>query len=232
MLVKEAIGEVLEFLLGLPRDPLMSEIKSVATTMHSLRDPKYEYVRVRPRKDRDKERDGDKRSSVAGSIVVSKKAHRDSTTARSVAPSDSASQADAQSNATAIELPLPDSTATSPLLRTSSAVALASRTSPSSIQTPTTLQPYLESEAGDATSTMTATQPDNQIEEKKEWIGPKEESGKVPDEPEDSQTPKPIEKIPSESAGKDAASTFATLDGKPIRAIDFPIPKLTCYRTL
>ena len=168
----------------------MSDNKSAATM--STRDSKYEVLRVRPRKDKDRDKDSDKRSSIAGTGGIIVRKHRDSTTSRSIAPSDSASQAcaETQSQGTT-DAPSPDSETTLPLLRASSAVSLTSRTSPSSIQTPAALQAYLESEAGDTESTVTQDKPTANHEAKKEWIGPPEGTSTMSDEAEDSTTPRP-----------------------------------------
>ena len=176
----------------------------------SNRDSKYEVVRVRPRKDRDRDKDSDKRSSIAGTGGIIVKKHRDSTTTRSIAPSDSASQACTESQYQAAnDTPSPDSTATSPLLRTSSAVSLTSRTSPSSIQTPAALQPYLESEAGDTSSAVTQEKPTTHDEAKNDLIEQTEEFGTDLNEPDDSATPRPSRKAPSEIKSKKPGSRSA-----------------------
>ena len=201
----------------------MSEAKSISTM--STRDSKYDYIR-RPRKDKDKDRDSDKRSSIAGTGGIIVKKHRDSTTSRSVAPSDSASQACTETpSQPPNDRSSPESTATSPLLRTNSAVSLTSRTPLSSIQTPAALQPYLESEAGDIVSVAAQGISTISDEAKKEWIGPLEEVGKIHGDSESSVTPKPARRAPSETKGKGPDSKpSASPDGKPVVLIPKACP--------
>lgn len=180
----------------------MFDTKSLASM--SSRDTKYEIVRPRPKKDKDRDRDSDKRSSIAstGGIIV--KRSRESATTKSSVISDLASQVgtDTLSNAT-YETQSSESSFTSPLSRTSSAVSLTSRTSPSAIQTPLALQPYLESESGEVPTTVVPEMSTAVDDTAKEWIGPKEDTGKTPDELEDSSTPKPMRRVSPEAKGKE-----------------------------
>lgn len=181
----------------------------------STRDAKYDYVRARPRKDKDK--DSDKRSSIAssGGIIVRK--HRDSTTSKSVAPSESASQSWAGSQSQSPDASSPESTTTSPSLRNGSAVSSTSCPPLSSIETPAALQPYLEYEAGDEKPSLSHESSTNTKAAEGEWIGPFERFDNVYDDSESSVTPKPMRRATSETGGKrpNPRST-ASPDGKPV----------------
>lgn len=181
----------------------------------STRDSKYDCIRVRPRKDKDK--DSDKRSSIAGTGGIIVKKHRDSTTARSVAPSDSASQVctDAHSQLPG-DASSSDKTATSTLLRHSSAAPVASRPPLSSIQTPAALQPFLESEGGDSASLTLQEFSTSSNEVKQESIGPIEEVENPHDDPKNSITPRPMRRAPSKTKEREPDSrSSVSLDGKP-----------------
>lgn len=183
----------------------------------STRDGKYDYVRVRPRKDKDRDRDSEKRSSIAGTGGIIVKKHRDSTTSKSVAPSDSASQSCTETQ------PQPPNDAPSPpesadassSLRTSSATSLTSRPPLSSIRTPAALQPFLEKEAGDSSSLAAQQNPASTSEVKSEWIGPAEEIDGIYDDSENAATPKPMRRAPSETKGNGPAPrSSASAEGK------------------
>ena len=139
---------------------------------------KYEYVRYRKTKDKDKEKD--RRSSTASSIIV-----RKSNKVGSAGETTSHGQSDTQSIATIEQLPpLPESESTSPILRTSSNASHGSRVSPSQVQTPASLQPYLESDAGESDVG------DSVLEGSREWIGPPPGSSPPPAETSEAVTPK------------------------------------------
>lgn len=147
---------------------------------------KYEYVRYRKAKDKDKERDG--RSTAAGSVIV-RKTHKDSSSTKGIASGETASQAplDTQSIAAIDQLPpLPESESTSPILRTTSNVSHGSRASPSQVPTPASLQPYLESDAGESDFGTG----DSVLEGSREWIGPRPEHSLSRSETPEAVTPK------------------------------------------
>ena len=190
------------------------------------KDPKFEYVRVRARKDRDKDRDKDNRSdtrSVAESNIttIRDRKHRSSFSSSQRDLTETSTQA---SSATYQDLPLEQlpalpeteesegaSTATSPLVRTSSnASNPTTRLSPQSIKTSVKLQPYLESEPDISSSISMA----KSMSESQEWIGPRVDTAMSADDPLDSMTPTPRpKKDPLEFAGsvltkKDSDASF------------------------
>ena len=176
----------------------------------STRDSKYDYIRVRPRKDKDK--DSDKRSSIAGTGGLIVKKHRDSTTSRSVAPSDSASQTCTETQSQmSNDASSPDLPSTPSALRNPPSVPLNSCPPLSSIQTPAALQPYLESEAGAPATLASHGMSMSTNEAKKEWVGPVDEIEKAYDDFENSVTPKPMRRAPSETKGRapDARSSIS-----------------------
>jgi len=159
----------------------------------SFRDPKYEFVRVRSKKDKD--RHGDSRS-VGGS--TSSRKHRSSAGSSQGGHKDDASQI---TTSTYQDLsldqlpPLPeervngDSASTSPLMRTTSNTsAPTSQVSLSSIHTPASIRPYLESECDDSASTITTP---TSTADPRELIGPETEADINEDEPSNTQTPTP-----------------------------------------
>ena len=171
----------------------------------SSRDTKgYNVFQVRPNRGKDRDKDSDKRSSIHGSGGLVVKKHRESTTSRSVAPSDSASQLcdDTHSQATNDTFS-PDSTKSSPLLRTSSAVSLPSRTSPASIQTPAALQPYLESEIDEVTGLTIQESSDDNDDTVRGPVGRSHEVNWAAEEPDDSATPRPKRRTQSDTKQKE-----------------------------
>jgi len=158
----------------------------------SFRDPKYEFVRVRSKKDKDKHGD----SRIVGGSTSSRK-HRSSAGSNHGGHKDDASQI---STSTYQDLsldqlpPLPeesvngDSASTSPIMRTTSNTsASASQVSLSSIHTPASVRPYLESECDDSASTITTP---TSTADPREFIGP-ETVADVNDESSNVQTPTP-----------------------------------------
>ncbi|KAL9126308.1 MAG: hypothetical protein Q9217_004620 [Psora testacea] len=185
-----------------------------------LKDPRYEYVRSRPRKEKDRDHERETRS-VGGSsttTTIRDRKHRNSITSNPTGSSETASQASAtlyQDMPLEQLPPLPEteesesaSTATSPIVRTNSNITNpTSRNSPSQIDTPAKLQPYLESVC-DTASTTTAT---NQKSDSEEWIGPNPDAASS-SHPLDSLTPTPK---PSNSIGSAGSVTAYQVPEQP-----------------
>ena len=191
----------------------------------SARDSKYEVFRVRPGRGKDRDKDSDKRSSIHGTGGIIVKKHRESTTSRSIAPSDSASQlCDDTHSQASNDTFLPDSATSSPLLRTSSAVSLPSRTSPSSIQTPAALQPYLESETDELAGTVVEESLDENDTTDTGAIERSKEINYSTEGIDDSSTPKPKRRAQSDTKTKEShPKPPSGPEGKNSRA-------RTCYR--
>ena len=198
---KEVVGEVLHFLLGPPSDQPMTRTKTLLSM--PLRDPNFEFVKARSRKEKEKDRDKDKdnRSTVSGLAI---RRHRDSNSTKHGSTTDTLSQVSTEipNNSGLDQLPpLPESASTSPILRTTSHVSLGSRTSPSQIQTPANLQPYLESDSGETESNVGDSQSALNLGNSAEWIGP------IPEESSEASTPRASMQFSSRRSGQQRTAT-------------------------
>ncbi|KAL9101683.1 MAG: hypothetical protein Q9163_003087 [Psora crenata] len=145
-----------------------------------LKDPRYEYVRLRSRREKDRDHEKDSRNPGGSSaITVRDKKRRNSITSNPAASSEAAPQPVAtpyQDVALEQLPPLPEteesesaSAATSPIARTDSNIFNPNaRSSPPQTEPSARLQPYLESVC-DTASTITSL---DQDPDTKEWIGP------------------------------------------------------------
>ena len=173
-----------------------------------FRDSHYEYVRPRQRKDKEKEKDKDKdkdkdNRSVASSLTIRR--HREPGSARTTTTETASQILDDNGAATLDQLPpLPESADTSPILRTSSNVSISLRTSPSQVQTPASLQPYLEPDVGEDENAIGVTQTTVESMISGELIGPVQETSADCDDSTEVSTPRASKPPPSNQSRRES----------------------------